>query len=607
MKPLHTICFLSVALFAPLALQAETINVAKHGVVPGKDVTWPLTQLIESLRDRTDVTLVFPQGQYEFYPENALEMHRAVSNHDNSLKRMAIPLFGCKKITVDGGGSTFMFHGRISPFVVDGSDGVTLKNLSIDWARSFHDELLVVDRNEEDNSFVVEIDPQKYPYAIKHGELLSNKYDWQDQMGENIVFDPKTRAPIYNTQDYSINFHRPYTATAAGKNRVKIEANVRKAPPPVGSVLISYGTSPSNRLCPAIHLANSRDVRLENVTILAAGGMGVIAERTENIYLDRVTVTSTKDRLVSTRADATHFIGCKGIVSIENCLFEHMLDDATNVHGAYVKVVEYLGDKQFLCEISHYQQWGLIFAETGDKIALLSRETVLPFFETTVADTRILNEHRVIVTVADLPKLLPDGPLSMENLTWYPEFVMRNSIVRENRARSILITTKRKVLVENNYFSSQMHGILIEGDNNYWYESGAVEDITIRNNTFVNSGFEGSKRYPLYASPLLRKEQRIGAGQYHRNITFANNTLKSFSGAMVYAFSVQGLNIADNTMEFSTDYPPIDQFPAIELKYCDAVTIRNNTAKGFDRPLPVTCSSDTTNVTLENNPGFEAK
>lgn len=49
----------------------------------------------------------------------------------------------------------------------------------------------------------------------------------------------------------------------------------------------------------------------------------------------------------------------------------------------------------------------------------------------------------------------------MENLTWYPDVVMRENTVRQNRACSALITTKGKVWIEGNYFSSQMHGILI--------------------------------------------------------------------------------------------------------------------------------------------------
>lgn len=65
--------------------------------------------------------------------------------------------------------------------------------------------------------------------------------------------------------------------------------------------------------------------------------MGLIVERTENITLNQLIVSSDDDRLVSTRADATHFIGCKGTIRAENCRFEHMLDDGINVHGACVK------------------------------------------------------------------------------------------------------------------------------------------------------------------------------------------------------------------------------------------------------------------------------
>lgn len=71
---------------------------------------------------------------------------------------------------------------------------------------------------------------------------------------------------------------------------------------------------------------------------------------------------------------------------------------------------------------------------------------------------------------------------------------MKNNTIRDNRARSVLVTTKGKVLIEGNYFSSQMHGILIEGDNHKWYESGAVQDVTIRNNMFENIGYEVTER-----------------------------------------------------------------------------------------------------------------
>ncbi len=359
---------------------AKTINVADHGIVPGPDVTFKVNRLLESLQGQEGVTLTFPKGRYTFKPENAVERYWAVTNHDNSLKRMAFPLFGVKGFT--------------------------------------------------------------------------------------------------------------------------------------------------------------------------------------------------------------------------------MADDGINVHGAYIKVVEYRGDKTFLCEISHRQQWGLCFAEPGDRVMVTLRETVLPIYETSVTIVKVLNECRMLVTVAEVPETLPRGLLSLENLTWYPDVIMRKNVIRDNRARSALITTKGRVLIEGNVFSSQMHGILIEGDNNSWYESGGVCDITITDNTFENIGYGDTTRYPLFAAPLLRPEQRLGERKYHRNIRFTNNRIRSFNGHFVHALSVQGLTVTGNTVELSRDYPTGSKRASIELDYCEDVAITNNRFVGFDWPLRVDKEDNCTRVTVKNNKGL---
>ena len=46
--------------------KAETINVANHGIIPGKDITYKLNLLIEKLKDQENIVLSFPKGQYDF-------------------------------------------------------------------------------------------------------------------------------------------------------------------------------------------------------------------------------------------------------------------------------------------------------------------------------------------------------------------------------------------------------------------------------------------------------------------------------------------------------------------------------------------------------------
>lgn len=585
------------------SLSGQTINVADFGILPGKDVTMQVNQLLASVEGEKNVTLTFPKGQYDFYPKYAVEKYRYVANHDNGLKRMGFPIYNTENLTIDGGDSTFMFHGRVVPFTIESSERVTLKNFKVDFIRPFHAELKIVESSKAGRYFIATIDAEQSPYVIKSKKIMFDRLGQMDPIGSNIVIDPATKSPIFNTRSYLLN-GKTVSVEDLGDGRVRFD-NVTKTPPPVGSVLVVYGAHPTSRLVPAIHVTNSKDLIIENGTVHTAGGMALIVERTENISLNGFNVTAGQGRAVATRADATHFIGCKGTIQVENSTLEHMLDDSINVHGAYVNIDEYLGENKFLASISHFQQMGFVFGEAGDHIAMLSRETVLPFHETQIKSVSAINEKRFLIELESVPKSIPEGPLSLENLSWNPDLIFRNNTVRQNRARSVLVTTKGKVLIENNYFSSQMHGILIEGDNKFWYESGAVEDVAIINNTFVNSGLGGAESYPLFASPMFTADQRIGAGHYHRNIKFNNNVLSGFNGLLVKSLSVDGLEIIGNQINFTDDYPEVKDYPAIDINYSKNVTIKDNVASNFNRLLPIEISTDSEDVVIENNSGFK--
>ncbi|MDO6737018.1 right-handed parallel beta-helix repeat-containing protein [Wenyingzhuangia sp. 2_MG-2023] len=604
MKKNKIVCILFLLFITQV--KAQVVNVADYGIKPGKDVTFEVNKLLVSLKGKKGITMFFPKGKYEFYPENAFEQYRAVTNHDNSLKRIAFPIFGFQDFTIDGNGSTFNFHGKICPIIVERSKGTVLKNIKIDWEHSFVNELKVIENNSKENSFVALINDGKYGFEVKDNEIRFNHYDWQDVIGQNIAFDPATKAPIWNTRNYALRASFGKSKVVKINDKTAKFIKYTKKTPPVGTVFATYGPSPGgNRFAQAIHLSNSRDNFIENVTVYAAGGMALIAERCENITIDKLNVTSREDRYFATRADATHFLGCKGLIKMENSVLEHMMDDGINVHGAYVKVEKYMGNNTFLCEVSHVQQAGIVFSEPGDKVALISRETILPIYKTTVIKTQKLNEKRFLLTVSQVPKELPSGLLSFENLTWNPDLYMSNNTIRNNRARAALITTKGKVMIENNYFSSQMHGILIEGDNNKWYESGAVKDITIRNNTFENIGYGDGAGYPLYISPLLTSTQKLGAFKYHSNIRFTNNTLKSYNGLLTYAKSVKGLYLEGNTIELSNKYPVGTELPSIVLDYCEDVVIEKNKFKNFNWPIKIDQKENSTDVIVKKNIGIK--
>jgi len=97
----------------------------------------------------------------------------------------------------------------------------------------------------------------------------------------------------------------------------------------------------------------------------------------------------------------------------------------------------------------------------------------------------------------------------------------------------------------------------------------------------------------------------MGEGQYHRNIEFTGNTIRTFNGHVAFCRSIEDLEIEDNTIEFSTDYPAAKEGPAIVLEYCNDVDIKGNKVTGFAAPLKITQSDDTTDVEIKKNVGIE--
>ena len=127
----------------------------------------------------------------------------------------------------------------------------------------------------------------------------------------------------------------------------------------------------------------------------------------------------------------------------------------------------------------------------------------------------------------DVSKILKEGSVA-DNVSWQADVKLTNSSVRRNRARSILISTQGKVLLENNSFSSCTGvSLLFEGDATFWYESGPVRNVVIRSNKFSDFGLEGT------GGPIIQFTPRVSntgnpTFYYHRNIVFENNDCSVF-------------------------------------------------------------------------------
>jgi len=518
----------------------------------------------------------FAPGRYDFFPDRAPERLHFITNNDSGLKRCAFPLYGRRDIVVDGGGAEFVFHGRITPFIIDGCSSVTLKNLTIDWADDHCFQGIVSDSGPDFIDLALE---SRYPYVLRDGYLVMKGEGWEEPVRGLLEMDPQTGAPAYGSGDHcGAPWHSKFAFERLDGGLLRIRNDFPR-PPKKGNVLVLTNHT---RLNPAVFITGSSGVVMESVTIFQSPAMAVIAQRSADIRMTRCSVVARpgSGRLFSASADATHFCGCRGTITLEECRFEHQLDDATNVHGVYAKVVEATGPRSLLCMLVHPQQKGVPFAAAGDRVQVVAGRTLVPYVNGTVDSVAGIN--------ADCFELVLTEPVAggiragdaVENRSWCPDVEIRGCAAAKNRARSFLIGTPGRVVIENNRFASGGAGVHIGAEARFWFESGAVGDVLIAGNTFEDCNYGFWSRAAVEVSPAVDPEAMAGA-YAERNIRINGNTFRTFDTPLLCGRSIDGVEFSSNDIAASGTWPPPDKkAPALALEHCRGVRIAGNVTDG---------------------------
>ncbi len=493
-------------------------------------------------------------GDYHFWPNEAEERHCFISNNWHGLKRIAFPIFDRSHLVIEGNGARLLFHGKVLPFALGTSSDITIRNLSVDWVRPFYSQGTVVCADAAGVN--VAIDKTRYPYRVEGGRLVFEGEGWQSPLIQGVfAFNPATRAPAYLSGDsMGLGFPPFITAESVDDKTIRLREKF-PALPASGDVLVFRHY---RRKYPGVFLFQSKRVRLENITLHHAGAMGVIAQFCEDVSLDRCRITPSGDRLFSMVADAAHFVNCRGLISIKDCLFENQLDDALNVHGINYRVHRVLGPRAALVERVHPDQHGILVGFAGDRVLFSNNETLLGYAENAIAETVPLNARFCEVRFAeDIPAALCPNHV-VENLSWTANLHMRGCTARRNRARGLLISTPGKVVIENNNISAPGSAIKISGDANFWFESGRVRDVSIRNNRFGDCCFSSPEwgRSVISIDPEI-EPKNLREACFHHNIRIEGNTFSTFDLSLLFARSVDGLTFTGNRVRRTRAYPQI--------------------------------------------------
>lgn len=526
-----------------------------------------LAKIKAEYKEGEKVILRFPEGRYEFHEKGAAVREYYISNHDQTNpKKVGIALEDMKNLTLDGQGSEFVFHGRMLPVSLLRSENCLLKNFSIDFENPHIAQVKIVENDPQDG-IVFEPAPWVDYRIAKDSIFEAYGEGWTMRHSWGIAFDGDTKHLVYNTSDIGCPTKG---ASEVAPRRIHAPGwkDARLVP---GTVVAMRGWG---RPTPGIFLSHDVNTTIENVKVHYAEGMGLLAQLCENITLEKFGVCLKGDadpRYFTTQADATHFSGCKGKIVSCNGLYEGMMDDAINVHGTYLKVVKRVDDCTLVGRYMHGQSWGFEWGCPGDEVQFIRSNTM-----------ELVGKQNKIISIRPYDKEQTEGAreflitfqepvdqvineqsgFGIENLTWTPEVLFSGNVIRNNRARGSLFSTPRKTIVENNLFDHTLGAaILLCGDCNGWFETGACRHVIIRKNRFVNAltnlfQFTNAVISIYPEIPDLKGQQQYFHGGPEGGIVIEDNEFETFDAPILYAKSVDGLVFRNNTIKLNTEYKP---------------------------------------------------
>jgi polygalacturonase len=554
------------------------IVVTDFGAVPDSraNAVAAVQRALEAARRVERPTLVFPKGRYDFWPQHAVERTYFESNTtNNNPKRLAILIETFTGLTVDGSGSTFVFHDRMQPFTVDRSTGVTIRNVSIDWDIPLTAEATVEAATDE---YVdLGIDDRQFPFIVEQGRLVFVGEGWKSPWSSAMEFDGQTLRVVPGTGDSGVfgTGWRDYRAEMLDRGRVRLHRRfVRR--PARGNILVLRHSARDHA---GLFVVDSRDVTVENVNLYHSAGLGLLAQFTENLTVRRFNaVPSPARRVVSGHDDGIHVSNCRGLVLVEGSRFHGLMDDPINVHGTSVRIVERPEPTRLVCRFMHNQSTGMVWGRAGDRIGFIEHQSMRTVGEGVLTGFRAVDRDTFELRL-ELPapvEIVPGDAL--ENLTWSPDVTIRNNDFESNRARGLLVSTPGRVLIENNRFQSSGSAILIAGDANAWYESGAVRDVTIRGNVFGEACLSSPYQFGegiISIDPEIPRPNP--AYPFHRNIRIEDNEFHPSDYPVLYAKSVDGLTFSGNRVTRSRLFEPVHRRKAtLTFEACRRVRVERN-------------------------------
>lgn len=563
----------------------KRIDATDYGADPtGQlDSTEAIRTLLEEIQnDDRLITIYFPKGEYHFYKSSATVKPLYTSNTsslDYPTKWVSILIENQHNRVIDGEDSLFLFHGDVMGIAIIDSSNIQLKNLSIDYVDPDTVDITIIDKGEEEGQLYTDFYiPSSYKYIIDASQKEISWFGDCHPHNKQPYWQAKNTMDaylvIFKGYDWSVRRHeekdeegRKISDPFVGVTKIVEQKpgylrfyykDKRPESQEIGNIFLLCNSR--IRKTTGIFFWNTRQIQTESVNVHYLSGFGWLVQMCEDVRFSKVNFSPRlgTGKVTTSNADQIHVVGCKGQIEISESYFSLSHDDPINIHGAYLRVEEVIDERTLRLKYVHRQQGGYQQFFKGDEIEFFNRQDLKSFAPiTTVEETyppgspfkgENLNRQTEIVILKDplsseLQKMLTqkikviennietiESLYVVENISYAPSVIIRDSIFQSIPTRAILCTTRKPVIIENNIFKNiSMATIYLSNDAYYWYESGPIRDMIIRNNVFYisSSGQDEWVDAPaIFVDPVLLPqfdEENPSNVTVHENICVENN------------------------------------------------------------------------------------
>lgn len=462
---------------------------------------------------------------------------------------MAIRLVEAKNVRLEGkpGATDILLEGKAIFVCMEHAENVSLNGLGFDYVHPTMGEFLVTE--VEGNTMKATI-PDGTLYTVKDGSLTWRGPGWEFRMGGySKVFDAASGT-------FQGRFD-PGKTVIKELSPGKISITFKEGAPTMRAGQ-SYQNRNTRRDCCGFFQHRSRNIIWNNCHIYYMHGMGVVSQFSENIMFNNLKIAPRPGslRTNSSWADNLHFSGCRGKIIVRDCVLGASHDDAINVHGTHLRIVDQPAPNKITVRFMHPQTFGFDAFAVGDRIDYVSCKTLVPYASNTVSGIKKLNEKEIELTLRqpNPGNIQPND--AVENTTWTPSVHVSNTVCRHIPTRGFLLTTRKPVLIERCRFEKTgMPAILVEDDASGWYESGVVRDMAISRNTFIQCGEAVIQIVPHAPQP---------EGNVHENITITGNTFDLRNGTAIRTRHTGNVKAEKNT--FTKDGKNIPAEKAVDIR-----------------------------------------